>query len=299
MHNLKKSKKIVNVNSELDIFLATGMEIFSSLNKKNNKSNHKIDEKNNFDKFYTTAEKKIDSLIAEYEKVKISNGINSSNKSNINKNLENIAESRNHLDKKPDMPHFEICDNSEKIYKMTSDPLHDSLSEKPKTDKKIEKKIINKAVGKKDITKNRSSFKLPRFKIRKRSKKNKSKDMITPVKNHDSTKISNTTVIGKTERNSSKVNDSETESIEKNVSNNINKEKVKISDINKCETEKKENLSEKLDSDNDLIKILKITDNLLEELPDEVIEKFVNSKDFSLYEKVIRKYQIKWLLWVY
>jgi len=293
MHNLKKSKKIVNVNSELDIFLATGMEIFSSLNKKNNKSNHKIDEKNNFDKFYTTAEKKIDSLIAEYEKVKISNGINSSNKSNINKNLENIAESRNHLDKKPDMPHFEICDNSEKIYKMTSDPLHDSLSEKPKTDKKIEKKIINKAVGKKDITKNRSSFKLPRFKIRKRSKKNKSKDMITPVKNHDSTKISNTTVIGKTERNSSKVNDSETESIEKNVSNNINKEKVKISDINKCETEKKENLSEKLDSDNDLIKILKITDNLLEELPDEVIEKFVNSKDFSLYEKVIRKYQIK------
>jgi len=44
--------------------------------------------------------------------------------------------------------------------------------------------------------------------------------------------------------------------------------------------------------DEDLIKLLKITDDLLGKLPEEVIEEFSQSEDFSLYEKVMKKYDI-------
>jgi len=45
--------------------------------------------------------------------------------------------------------------------------------------------------------------------------------------------------------------------------------------------------------DDDVRKVLIITDNLLEKLPEDVIDDFVKSKDFGLYEKVISKYKIK------
>lgn len=45
--------------------------------------------------------------------------------------------------------------------------------------------------------------------------------------------------------------------------------------------------------DDDLIKVLTIADNLLEKLPNDAVDKFVQSKDFELYEKVISKYKIK------
>jgi hypothetical protein len=44
--------------------------------------------------------------------------------------------------------------------------------------------------------------------------------------------------------------------------------------------------------DKDLIQLLKITDDLLGKLPDEVIEEFSQSEDFTLYEKVMKKYDI-------
>lgn len=45
--------------------------------------------------------------------------------------------------------------------------------------------------------------------------------------------------------------------------------------------------------DEDIKKLLVITDNLLGELPEEVIDKFAQSKDFELYSKVLSKYKIK------
>lgn len=45
--------------------------------------------------------------------------------------------------------------------------------------------------------------------------------------------------------------------------------------------------------DDDIRKVLLITDNLLEKLPEDVIDEFVQSEDFSLYEKVISKYKVK------
>ena len=44
--------------------------------------------------------------------------------------------------------------------------------------------------------------------------------------------------------------------------------------------------------DEDVIQLLKITDDLLGKLPDEVIEEFSQSEDFALYEKVMKKYDI-------
>lgn len=44
--------------------------------------------------------------------------------------------------------------------------------------------------------------------------------------------------------------------------------------------------------DEDIIKLLRITDSLLGKLPDEIIEEFSQSDEFSLYEKVMRKYDI-------
>jgi len=44
--------------------------------------------------------------------------------------------------------------------------------------------------------------------------------------------------------------------------------------------------------DEDLIKLLKITDDLLGKLPENVIEEFSQSEDFSLYEKIMKKYEI-------
>ena len=45
--------------------------------------------------------------------------------------------------------------------------------------------------------------------------------------------------------------------------------------------------------DDDIEKVLLMTDNLLGNLPEEIIDEFVKSKDFALYEKVINKYKIK------
>ena len=45
--------------------------------------------------------------------------------------------------------------------------------------------------------------------------------------------------------------------------------------------------------DEDVRKVLIVIDNLLEKLPEETIDEFVNSKDFAVYEKVVNKYKNK------
>jgi hypothetical protein len=45
--------------------------------------------------------------------------------------------------------------------------------------------------------------------------------------------------------------------------------------------------------DNEIRRLLNITDELLGKLPDEVIDEFAKSEDFKLYEKVMSKYKIK------
>ncbi|NIM58207.1 MAG: hypothetical protein GTO16_04600, partial [Candidatus Aminicenantes bacterium] len=44
--------------------------------------------------------------------------------------------------------------------------------------------------------------------------------------------------------------------------------------------------------DEDTRKLLKILDDLLEKLPEEVVDKFARSDDYLLYEKVLEKYKL-------
>ena len=44
--------------------------------------------------------------------------------------------------------------------------------------------------------------------------------------------------------------------------------------------------------DEDTRKLLKILDDLLDKLPEEVVDKFANSNDYLLYEKVLEKFKI-------
>ncbi len=45
--------------------------------------------------------------------------------------------------------------------------------------------------------------------------------------------------------------------------------------------------------DDDVVKVLLMTDDLLGNLPEDIIEKFAKSEDFKLYEKIISKYKAK------
>ncbi|MBN1861667.1 MAG: hypothetical protein JW840_09435 [Candidatus Thermoplasmatota archaeon] len=44
--------------------------------------------------------------------------------------------------------------------------------------------------------------------------------------------------------------------------------------------------------DEEIKKVLRMTDSLLEHLPDEVIDQFVQSEDFDMYQKVLNKYKV-------
>jgi hypothetical protein len=56
---------------------------------------------------------------------------------------------------------------------------------------------------------------------------------------------------------------------------------------------KKEKQPASLELDEDIKKILLMTDTLLGELPEDVINRFAQSEDFELYEKIMNKYKIK------
>jgi len=81
----------------------------------------------------------------------------------------------------------------------------------------------------------------------------------------------------------------------------VEKEKKEPTTILKKKTEKETTekqhtifgKKEETNLDKEIQEVLAITDKLLENLPDKVIDKFVQSKDFELYEKVLNKYKIK------
>jgi len=75
----------------------------------------------------------------------------------------------------------------------------------------------------------------------------------------------------------------------------LNKEKINQDEVGEIQhndmsvfikSDKEENFV-----DEDIIKVLLITDDLLGNLPQDVIDKFTQSEDFKLYEKVISKYK--------
>jgi hypothetical protein len=69
--------------------------------------------------------------------------------------------------------------------------------------------------------------------------------------------------------------------------------KTKKLKTEKTESHKTEKNSPVLLIDEDLIKVLHMTDSLLGDLPDDILTDFIESKDYKLYEKVMNKYKIK------
>ncbi len=68
--------------------------------------------------------------------------------------------------------------------------------------------------------------------------------------------------------------------------------KIDIKTQKQAKTNKPE-LTEIELSDEEIGHTLKIVDNLLEKLPEEIIIEFIQSKDFELYERVINKFNKK------
>ena len=55
----------------------------------------------------------------------------------------------------------------------------------------------------------------------------------------------------------------------------------------------KEKTSQSLEFDEDVKKVLLMTDTLLEELPEDILTDFMHSEDFKLYAKVLNKFKAK------
>lgn len=75
------------------------------------------------------------------------------------------------------------------------------------------------------------------------------------------------------------------------------KNKIKKQNTNKQQKNNQNHKKEKDEKtptlDEEVKEVLKITDNLLEQLPDDIIEDFAQTEEFQLYEKVFQKYNIK------
>lgn len=67
----------------------------------------------------------------------------------------------------------------------------------------------------------------------------------------------------------------------------------KPQEIKKDTFSKEEKYTDSLEFDEDVKKVLLMTDTLLEELPEDILTDFMHSKDFQLYAKVLNKYKAK------
>ncbi len=383
MHRLKKSKKIKQTPSELDIFLTTGMEVFSSLNKKKGENNHKYHPNSkveeNSDKFQQEAEKDIDALITEHEKETAPKDIDATTKKELKDPPEKIVETREHFKKNPEIPRSETEVKTENAFN-TFEPLNskEELFETEKPSELIEKKPAKKKGVLKQIFGNRNkmtydlAMKFPHIKIRSKdevkrleNEKIKPEEISSPKELTDITKrgIDNQPPFTKTNKENGK-EATNAESTERKPMKSKWKEKIKFKKAEKLEADgnkdfkkrfedvkKRRKLKPKRDIqerapnerktwnsnshhapnnkilrsekkqdrknkssihgmhrfiigkkkvergnpllDDEIKKVLTITDDLLGKLPEEIIDEFVKSKDFELYEKIIGKYKIK------
>jgi len=167
-----------------------------------------------------------------------------------------------------------------------------------KTERKLEEIKINNEI-KKSVEHNKNKLRKLELKKRKKEARNKEKEL--EIKRLE-------------EEKKKKLELKKARKMAKAKGKNLlysNQQKTPIDKIleqewkkNKVQNEKNNSQTPEMDSlftgkkedfilDEDVKKILLMTDNLLGKLPEEVIDEFVKSKDFALYEKVINKYKIK------
>jgi chromosome segregation ATPase len=69
--------------------------------------------------------------------------------------------------------------------------------------------------------------------------------------------------------------------------------KSEIKDLQKTLHDLEEEKVRSVDIDEDVRTVLEITDQLLEHLPDHVLKRFVQSTNFSIFQKVFKKYNVE------
>jgi hypothetical protein len=307
MHLLRKNKKKKQDSSELDIFLTVGMEVFSSLNEKkkknNNKSNNNEKKALNSDKIQAEAEKKIDALIAEYEKETKSKDIKSKPQKETKDANKTIVETREDVKKNPDMPYLKTADKSEEVFDtLKSNNSKEELLEikKPKEITEIkylkEKETFKQKSTSPKIKNYISTMKLPRIKIRSKGDMKRMKKKKNGKKEEEKMNLKKDIKEKKSDKENILYSISEdtqnykTYGFKEEQNDKIKDKEVGMHQyiINKEDAKKENPLL-----DEDIKKVLEITDNLLGKLPEEVIDEFIKSKDYELYEKVIKRYKIK------
>ena len=174
------------------------MEVFGSLNEKRRENNHESHPNSkvegNSDKFQQEAERRIDALIAEYEKETTFKELGSTPKKELKGPPEKIVEAREHFKKNPEIPRFETEVKTENNFD-TFESLNskEELFETERSSELTEKKPANKKGFLKQILGNRnkttydSAMKFSHIKIRNKNEmkrlkneKNKPEEVSSP-----------------------------------------------------------------------------------------------------------------------
>lgn len=274
MLKFKKNKYNIKKSSELEVFLTTGLEVYSAINQKNKK---KIINKSKIENSKT--DEKIDQLLSTYEK---------------NKKIE-FTEKRQIKDEKPYLEFVEMGNNFEK-------KLQTKNIEKTNLDDKIIKQpsseIKELSFNIKDEKENTKELK---FNIAKKTEETKKSDKKEKKNNNKGFFKFKSKKIDEKPEIITKPSDFKKQEIKKKKKRSFFNKSKKIDEKNndKNITKKSDSQSDEINKDTiskektlfdeDIKKVLLITDNLLEKLPEDVINEFIKSKDFELYERVINK----------
>ncbi len=274
MLKFKKNKYNIKKSSELEVFLTTGLEVYSAINQKNKK---KIINKSKIENSKT--DEKIDQLLSTYENNK---KIEFSEKRQIKdeKPYLEFVEMGNNFEKKLQTKNVEKTNLDDRKIKLPSSEIKElsfNIKDEKENTRELKFNIAKKTEEIKNSDKKEKKNNSKGFFKFKSKKIDEKPEIITKPSDFNKQEI-------KKKKKRSFFNKSK-KIDEKNNDKNITKKSDSQSDeINKDTTSKEKTLF-----DEDIKKVLLITDNLLEKLPEDVINEFIKSKDFELYERVINK----------
>ena len=223
MPNLRKCKETKLVRPELTAFLAVGVfDPFTRKKKKNNpkqsKEERKIeDSERKTTDFHSDMEKKVDALIANMGKETKPEEQSSISQKKLEDDSKDIAETREHLRKKPETPHFKTeikpendfdslntkdelfeikfpskIQSESKIVKSSEEPKKDILNSKTADNEHTnDKNILDQTSGEHDVATKHSTISFTHhIKIRSKEEREKLKDSKEKSNLHDTTPLS-------------------------------------------------------------------------------------------------------------
>ena len=190
------------------------------------------------------------------------------------------------------------------VEKKKQEKLQKLVSKKRVREKKLKEKETKRA----EKQKQKKLKRLERERLKEKQIKNKElekaeKQKEVELKKLETKRLKEEQIKNKEKKKVEKLREQEKIKEEKEELKRIKSKKKEISSIKKEEKKslpdadelqiEKETLDEKTMLDDDVEKLLPIIDELLEKLPEDVIDEFAQSENFTLYEKVISKYKNK------